>query len=58
MFAFFSVWSGPGRRRFEFMRLPGESKEELREKTWQLLEEYGIDGKSDKARLFVLTKDH
>lgn len=38
-----SVWSGPGRRRFEFMRLPGESKEELVAKTWELLATYKLN---------------
>jgi len=38
------VSGGPGRRRWEFMRLPGESIEELNsEKTaWRLLEPWGI----------------
>lgn len=33
------VGSGPGRRRWEFMRMPGETNEELNstEKTWELL---------------------
>lgn len=38
------VSSGPGRRRWEFMKLPGESLEELNtEKTaWKLLEPWGL----------------
>ncbi|HTF35827.1 MAG TPA: bifunctional 3-(3-hydroxy-phenyl)propionate/3-hydroxycinnamic acid hydroxylase [Myxococcota bacterium] len=38
------VSGGPGRRRWEFMRLPGESIEELNsEKTaWRLLEPWGV----------------
>jgi 2-polyprenyl-6-methoxyphenol hydroxylase-like FAD-dependent oxidoreductase len=38
------VASGPGRRRWEFMRLPGESIEELNttEKTWELLAPWNI----------------
>jgi len=38
------VSGGPGRRRWEFMRLPGESIEELnREQTaWRLLEPWGV----------------
>lgn len=38
------VPAGPGRRRWEFMRLPGESTEELTEPTriWQLLEPFGV----------------
>lgn len=39
------VGSGPGRRRWEFMRLPGESIDELNsaEKTWQLLAPWNIN---------------
>lgn len=38
------VSGGPGRRRWEFMRLPGESIEELNtaETAWRLLEPWGI----------------
>lgn len=38
------VGSGPGRRRWEFMRLPGESIDELNttEKAWELLARYDI----------------
>lgn len=38
------VPGGPGRRRWEFMRLEGESVEELTrpEKIWQLLEPFGV----------------
>ncbi|AKS31611.1 bifunctional 3-(3-hydroxy-phenyl)propionate/3-hydroxycinnamic acid hydroxylase [Mycolicibacterium goodii] len=39
------VPGGPGRRRWEFMRLPHESREELSKaaKAWELLAPYGID---------------
>lgn len=38
------VSGGPGRRRWEFMRLPGESIEELNteERAWRLLEPWGM----------------
>ncbi|WP_246284636.1 bifunctional 3-(3-hydroxy-phenyl)propionate/3-hydroxycinnamic acid hydroxylase MhpA [Gordonia asplenii] len=38
------VPGGPGRRRWEFMRLPHESKEELNraDKAWELLAPYGL----------------
>lgn len=38
------VPGGPGRRRWEFMRLEGETAEELTapERIWQLLEPYGV----------------
>lgn len=38
------VGSGPGRRRWEFMRLPGESTAELNkdETAWRLLEPFGV----------------
>jgi 3-(3-hydroxy-phenyl)propionate hydroxylase len=38
------VPGGPGRRRFEFMRLPSETAEELNEEktAWRLLEPWGI----------------
>jgi 3-(3-hydroxy-phenyl)propionate hydroxylase len=38
------VPGGPGRRRWEFMRLPHETKEELNrtEKAWELLAPYGL----------------
>lgn len=38
------VPGGPGRRRWEFMRLPGETVEELTEpaRIWQLLEPFGV----------------
>ena len=38
------VPGGPGRRRWEFMRLEGESAEELArpERVWQLLEPFGV----------------
>ncbi|MFE3032655.1 bifunctional 3-(3-hydroxy-phenyl)propionate/3-hydroxycinnamic acid hydroxylase [Streptomyces canus] len=40
-----SVPSGPGRRRLEFMLLPGERKEEMAtdETVWRLLAERGVD---------------
>jgi 2-polyprenyl-6-methoxyphenol hydroxylase-like FAD-dependent oxidoreductase len=46
-----SVASGPGRRRWEFMRLPGETNEELNnvDKVWELLAPWGIT--PDNARL-------
>ena len=36
--------AGPGRRRFEFMLMPGETKEDLAAEgsVWQLLGEYGV----------------
>lgn len=39
------VPGGPDKRRWEFMALPGESKEELGtpEKTWELLEPFGLN---------------
>ncbi|MBI3786467.1 MAG: bifunctional 3-(3-hydroxy-phenyl)propionate/3-hydroxycinnamic acid hydroxylase [Deltaproteobacteria bacterium] len=39
------VSGGPGRRRWEFMRLPGESIEELNSETtaWRLLKPWGFD---------------
>ena len=39
-----SVGSGPGRRRWEFMRLPGETVEELNnvDKAWELIAPWGI----------------
>jgi 2-polyprenyl-6-methoxyphenol hydroxylase-like FAD-dependent oxidoreductase len=39
-----AVPSGPGRRRWEFMRLPGESIDELNTeaRAWELLEPWGI----------------
>jgi 2-polyprenyl-6-methoxyphenol hydroxylase-like FAD-dependent oxidoreductase len=45
------VPGGPGRRRWEFMRLPNEAKEELNrtEKAWELLEPYGLS--PDNAEL-------
>ena len=45
------VPGGPGRRRWEFMRLPHETKEELNStpKAWSLLEPYGLT--PDNARL-------
>lgn len=45
------VPGGPGRRRWEFMRLPTETKEELSStsKAWSLLEPYGLT--ADNARL-------
>ncbi|GGG26513.1 3-(3-hydroxyphenyl)propionate hydroxylase [Rhodococcoides trifolii] len=38
------VPGGPGRRRWEFMRLPTETKDELNatDKAWELLQPYGI----------------
>ncbi|WP_208025868.1 bifunctional 3-(3-hydroxy-phenyl)propionate/3-hydroxycinnamic acid hydroxylase [Amycolatopsis acidicola] len=38
------VPGGPGRRRWEFMRLPAETREELNDsaKAWELLEPYGV----------------
>lgn len=40
-----SVASGPGRRRWEFMRLPGETIEELNsaEKVWELLTPWNLN---------------
>ncbi|ROO60562.1 flavoprotein hydroxylase [Micromonospora sp. Llam0] len=45
------VGSGPGRRRWEFMRLPGEDLDELRtsDAAWRLLEPRGV--RPDNARL-------
>jgi len=45
------VSGGPGRRRWEFMALPGESIEELNEEAtaWRLLEPF--DARPDNARL-------
>lgn len=45
------VPGGPGRRRFEFMRLPSETVDELNEEetTWRLMEPWGIT--RDKAKL-------
>ena len=42
------VGSGPGRRRWEFMRLPGESIEELNttEKAWELLAPWNVTPES------------
>lgn len=39
------VSGGPGRRRWEFMRLPGESLEELNTEAtaWRLLQPWGVD---------------
>ena len=39
------ISGGPGRRRFEFMRLPHETAESLNEESvaWQLLEPWGLD---------------
>ena len=39
-----AVGSGPGRRRFEFMRLPGESLDELNrpETAWRLMRSWGL----------------
>ncbi|WP_435856994.1 bifunctional 3-(3-hydroxy-phenyl)propionate/3-hydroxycinnamic acid hydroxylase [Streptomyces parvulus] len=49
------VGSGPGHRRWEFMRLPGESSAELnREETaWRLLKPYGVT--PETARLLRST---
>jgi 2-polyprenyl-6-methoxyphenol hydroxylase-like FAD-dependent oxidoreductase len=46
-----AVSGGPGRRRWEFMRLPDESIDELNNeaKAWELLAPWGVDG--DNARL-------
>ncbi|AGL19235.1 bifunctional 3-(3-hydroxy-phenyl)propionate/3-hydroxycinnamic acid hydroxylase [Actinoplanes sp. N902-109] len=46
-----AVGSGPGRRRWEFMRLPGEDLGELRtsDAAWRLLEPHGV--RPDNARL-------
>jgi 2-polyprenyl-6-methoxyphenol hydroxylase-like FAD-dependent oxidoreductase len=48
------VWSGPKRRRFEFMRLPGEDKEELASlaSAWRLLGDFGLT----RARSSVLPR--
>lgn len=39
------VFAGKGRRRFEFMRLPGESNKELlaEDKMWELIKPWGYD---------------
>lgn len=39
-----AVSAGPGHRRWEFMRVPGESREEFdsRETAWRLLEEFDV----------------
>lgn len=49
------VGSGPGRRRWEFMRLPGESTAELNknETAWRLLAPFGVT--SDTATLLRST---
>nr|AXL06118.1 3-(3-hydroxyphenyl)propionate hydroxylase [uncultured bacterium] len=49
------VASGPGRRRWEFMRLPGESTAELNrdETAWRLLAPFGVT--PDNARLLRST---
>jgi 2-polyprenyl-6-methoxyphenol hydroxylase-like FAD-dependent oxidoreductase len=46
-----AVSGGPGRRRWEFMRLPDESIEDLRDeaRAWQLLERWDV--RPDNARL-------
>lgn len=46
-----AVSAGPGHRRFEFMRLPGENIEELRreETLWRMLEMFSV--RSDNATL-------
>ena len=52
------VPGGPGRRRWEFMRLPGESKEQLdrADTAWELLEPYGLTpDNSDLERHSVYT---
>jgi 3-(3-hydroxy-phenyl)propionate hydroxylase len=52
------VPGGPGRRRWEFMRLPHESAEELNrtEKAWALLEPYGLSpANADLERHSVYT---
>ena len=52
------VPGGPGRRRWEFMRLPGESREELNQTqvAWSLLEPYGINaGNAELERHSVYT---
>ena len=43
------VPGGPGRRRFEFMRLPNETREELSEEAtaWRLLEQWDITPEND-----------
>ena len=52
------VPGGPGRRRWEFMRLPGETVEELTrpERIWQLLEPFGVrPGNAEVERGVVYT---
>ena len=52
------VPGGPGRRRWEFMRLEGETVEELTrpEKIWELLEPFGVNaGNSEMERGVVYT---
>jgi len=52
------VPAGPGRRRWEFMRLPHESKEELdrTDKAWELLAPYGLSpGNAELERHSVYT---
>ena len=46
-----AVSGGPGRRRWEFMRLPGETLDELdaEDRAWELLEPWGV--RPDGARL-------
>lgn len=50
------VPAGPGRRRWEFMRLEGESVEELTqpERIWQLLEPFGVTPETAKIERGVV----
>jgi len=50
------VSGGPGRRRWEFMRLPGETREELdrEESAWRLLAPWGIDPGNAKLERHAL----
>lgn len=52
------VPAGPGRRRFEFLRLEGETKEELasEERVWELLKPWGVTPETaDLERCTVYT---
>lgn len=52
------VPGGPGRRRFEFMRLPGESKEDLESEDfiWRVLEPWSVNpGNAEIVRKAVYT---
>jgi 2-polyprenyl-6-methoxyphenol hydroxylase-like FAD-dependent oxidoreductase len=50
------VPGGPGRRRFEFMRLPGETVDELNDekRAWELLEPWGVTAETAKLERHVV----